>query len=99
MNLFRPEDRAQNLSRNTRIGKTPARRRPVQNRWRSAVEQLENRCLLSIFDPHTDPLSPEPVEGTPLAPDIVLASFASPDPGAGLSASVVFNGGSPITAN
>src|SRR5262249_7216886 len=99
MNRFRPEDRAQSLSWNTPISKVTQRCRTVRTRRRSTVEWLESRCLLSIYQPHTEPLSPEPVEGSPLAADIVLASFASDSPDVGLTATVVFDGGSPIAAD
>lgn len=99
MSLFRPEDRAGGIVRKSERNASPARHRSKLMRRRSAVEHLESRCLLAIYNPVAVALSPSPVEGSPLAPDIVLARFADLNPAIGLSATVSFNGGSPIAAN
>src|SRR5205823_1259457 len=97
--MSRSEDRAGEIVRKPERHASPAGVRSKALRRRSTVEHLESRCLLSVYDPVAVSLSPSPVEGSPLAPDIVLGSFDTSDPQAGLTATVSFNGGSPIAAD
>ena len=53
----------------------------------SFLEQLEPRCLLTIYDPIGVILAPSPVEGTAFA-GAVVGTFTSTDPIGGLSATI-----------
>src|SRR3954454_12323521 len=65
-----------------------APRRLVKTRMSVVVEHLEPRCLLTIYDPIGIPsIGPSPVEGTAFA-GVVVGTFASSDPLAGLSATI-----------
>src|SRR5437870_3858835 len=62
-------------------------RRAGRRVGRPLLEQLEQRSLLSIYDPIGVILAPSPVEGTAFA-GTVVGTFTSSDPLGGLSATI-----------
>jgi hypothetical protein len=97
MKPFRPSTpQGHRSSRRARKAQSGRTERSQLIRRQSWLETLENRCLLTIFNPQIVQPQPSalPVEGTAFGTGTpLIATFASPNPLANLSATVAFPSG------